>query len=136
MATYVKFQSFVEKLAEGVMNLGSDTLQVALSNAANPPSASLDADLADFTQIAYTNLSAQVITTISSSQTGGTYSLVLADLVLTASGAVAPFRYVTIFDQTAAGDPLIAFFDYGSEVTLGTGETFTVDFGSSLFTMT
>jgi len=136
MATYTKFQAFVDNLAEGAFTFSTDTLQVALSNAANPPSASLDAVLADFTQIAYTNLSTQVITTISSTQTAGTYSLVLTDLILTASGAVAPFQYVTIFDQTAANDELIAFFDYGSEVTLASGETFTIDFGSSLFTLT
>ena len=136
MATYTKFQAFVDNLAEGAFTFSTDQLQVALSNAANPPSAASDAVLADFTQIAYTNLSSQVITTISSTQTGGTYSLVLTDLILTASGAVAPFQYVTIFDQTAANDELIAFFDYGSEVTLASGETFTIDFGSSLFTLT
>ena len=136
MATYTKFQAFVDNLAEGAFTFSTDTLQVALSNAANPPSAASDAVLADFTQIAYTNLSTQVITTISSTQTGGTYSLVLTDLILTASGAVAPFQYVIIFDQTAANDELIAFFDYGSEVTLASGETFTIDFGSSLFTLT
>jgi len=136
MATYTKFQAFVDNLAEGAFTFSTDTLQVALSNAANPPSAASDAVLADFTQIAYTNLSSQVITTISSTQTGGTYSLVLTDLILTASGAVAAFQYVTIFDQTAANDELIAFFDYGSEVTLASGETFTIDFGSSLFTLT
>ena len=136
MATYTKFQAFVDNLAEGAFTFSTDTLQVALSNAAIPPSAASDAVLADFTQIAYTNLSSQVITTISSTQTGGTYSLVLTDLILTASGAVAAFQYVTIFDQTAANDELIAFFDYGSEVTLASGETFTIDFGSSLFTLT
>ena len=135
MATYTKFQSFVEALAEKKHDLGSDTLQVALSNAANPPSAANDAVLADFTQIAYTNLSTQVISRVSSAQASGTYSLVLTDLVLTASGAVAPFQYVIIFNQSATNDELIAFFDYGSEVTLASGETFTIDFGSSLFTL-
>ena len=37
MASYVKFQSFVEKLAEKVHNLGSDTLTVALTTNANAP---------------------------------------------------------------------------------------------------
>lgn len=136
MAVYTKFQAFVENLAQGSFNFASDTLQIALSDAANPPSASLDAVLADFTQIAYTNLSTQVLTTVSHAQAAGVFSLVLSDLILTASGAVAPFQYVTVFDQTAANDELIAFFDYGSEVTLANGETFMIDFGSSLFTLT
>ena len=37
MATFNKFNSFVEALAEKVHNLGSDTLTVALTAAANAP---------------------------------------------------------------------------------------------------
>lgn len=127
MATFNKFNSFVEALAEGAHNLGSDTLQVALCNASNAPVAT-NAVLSDLTQIAYTNLSTQVIVTTSSAQTSGVYKLVLTDLVLTASGAVAPFRYIVIFNQTATNDPLIGWYDYGSEVTLASGDTFTINF--------
>ncbi len=143
MAAYTKFQAFVEHLAEGVHNFSSDstcTLTVALSNAANAPSASADAVLADFTQIAYTNLSSRVVTIASSAQTTGTYKLTVNDLVLTASGgSVAPFRYVTLYndDPTSPADPLIAFWDYGSDLTLLDGETLTIDFDGSagLFTI-
>ena len=132
MAAYNKFESFVEAMAEELHNLGSDQLQVALCNAANAPVVGDDV-LTDLTQIAYTNLSTQEIVTASSSQTAGVYTLVLTDLILTASGAVAAFRYVVVFNQSAPSDELIAFFDYGSEVTLADGETFTIDFGASLF---
>jgi hypothetical protein len=71
------------------------------------------------------------LTTSASSQTAGVYKLVITDLVLTASGAVAPFRYVVIFNQTAANDELIGWYDYGSEITLANGDTFTIDFDSS-----
>ena len=127
MATFTKFNSFVESLAEKVHNLGSDTLTVALCAAASAPVAG-NTILANLTQISYTNLSARVITTTTSAQTAGTYKLVLADLVLTASGAVATFRYVVIYNDTAASDELIAFFDYGSNVTMANGDTFTLDF--------
>lgn len=127
MATFNKFNSFVEALAEKVHNLGSDTLQIALTNASNAPVAT-NTQLSDLTQIAYTNLSSQVVTTSSSSQTSGTYKLVCDDLVLTASGAVATFRYVVLFNQTATNDELIGWWDYGGDVTLANGETFTVDF--------
>jgi hypothetical protein len=85
MATFQKFNSFVEALAEKVHNLGSDQIVVALTNSA--PSAA-NTVLANITQISYTNLSTRNVVTISSSQTGGVYTLVLTDLVLTASGAV------------------------------------------------
>ena len=131
MATYNKFNSWLDYMAEGA-NLSSDQFVVALTNSA--PSAS-NTVLANITEIAYTNLSSRNITTTSSSQTGGTYSLVLQDLVLTASGSVGPFQYVVIYDDTVASDPLVCWYDYGSAVTLANGETFTVNFGSSLFTV-
>lgn len=133
MATYNKFNSFVEALAEKVHNLGSDQLVVALSNSA--PVAT-NTQLSDITQIAYTNLSSRNITTSTSSQTSGTYSLVLNDLTLTASGAVATFRYVIIYNDTATNDELIAWYDYGSSITMANTETFLIDFGANLFTLT
>lgn len=128
MATYVKFHPFVEKLAEKSFNLGSDQLKIALSNTAP---ATTNAVLADITEIAYTNLSAREVTTSTSSQSSGTYKLVCADLVLTASGAVATFRYVILYDDTATNDELIGYWDYASAVTLASGDTFTVDFDAT-----
>lgn len=124
----VKFNSFVEALAEKQHNLGSDQLEIALS--ATAPSTS-NTQLSDITQIAYTNLSARAVTTVSSSQTAGVYKLILQDLVLSATGSVATFRYIVLFNQTSSGDLLIGYYDYGSNVTLNTGETFTIDFDGS-----
>ena len=135
MATYTKFQCFVEDLAEKKHNLASDTLKVALSSAANAPSASADVKLADFTSIAAPAVDTTTLTVSSSGQTSGTYKLVVADLTMTASGTVGPFRYVTIYNDTAANKELICFFDYGSEVTLASGDTFKLDFGTELFSL-
>ncbi len=134
MATFNKFQAFVEAVAEKKHNLGSYQLKVALTNSA--PAAGND-ELADISEISYTNLSSRNLTTSSSSQTSGVYALVIADLVLTASGGtVGPFRYVVIYNDTAAGDDLIAWFDYGSSFTMADGETLTLDFGANLLTIT
>ena len=135
MATYTKFQCFVEDLAEKKHNLASDTLKVAFSNASNAPSASANVKLADITTIATTNLDSVTLTVSSSSQTSGTYKLVVADKLLTATGAVPAFRYVIIYNDTAANKELICFFDYGSEVTLASGDTFKLDFGTELFSL-
>jgi len=128
MAAFTKIDSFVEKLAEKVFNLGSDTLTVALTNTAHTASWS---QLSDLTQVSYTNLSSRVITTTSSAQTSGTYKLVLADLILTATGSVGPFRYIYIYDDTATNDELIGYLDYGSSITLSSGQSFTIDFDAS-----
>lgn len=128
MASFNKFQPFVEFLAEKGHNLGSDTLKVVLTN--SEPVNTYD-QLADITQIANGNgyTTGGITATISSSsQTSGTYKLVLADVVFTASGAMGPFRYVVLYNDTAAGDELIGWWDYGSAITLASSETFTVDF--------
>lgn len=126
MATFNKFNSFVEAIAEKKHNLASDQLKVALTNSA--PSAA-NAVLADITEISYTNCSSRDITTTSSGQTSGTYKLVLTDLVLTASGgSVGPFRYVVIYNDTAASDDLIGYYDGLSTITLLDTQTLTIDF--------
>lgn len=133
MATYNKFHQFSEDVAEKVHNLGADQLMVALTAAANAPVAT-NTVLANLTQISYTNLSSRNITTTSSVQTTGVYKLTLTDLVLTASGgSVGPFRYVVVYNDTptSPADPLIAWYDYGSEITLASGETLTIDFDAT-----
>lgn len=135
MATYTKFQQFVEDLAHGVHNFDSNTIKVALSNASNAPSASADAVLADITTVSTTNLDGVTLTKGSSGQTSGTYKYIPNDLTMTASGAVGPFQYVIIYNDTAANDPLICYFDYESEVTLASGDTFKLDFGTELFSL-
>ena len=129
MAVYNKFRQFVEDLAKGVHNLSTGVLTVALTATANAP-VNTNSILGDLTQVSYTNLSSRAITTTSCVQTAGVLKLILTDLVLTASGAVATFRYVAIYNDTptSPADPLIAWYDYGSDVTLANGETFTIDF--------
>ena len=135
MANYTKFQQFVEDLAHGVHNFDSDTIKVALSSAGNAPSASDDAVLTDITTIAAPAVNSVTLTKSSSGQTSGTYKYIPNDLTMTASGSVGPFRYVIIYNDTAANDPLICYFDYGSEVTLASGDTFKLDFGTELFSL-
>ncbi len=130
MPSFTKVYSLVEALAEKVHNLGSDQLVVFLTTHANIPVVT-NTQLSQITPIAYTNLSTRNITTSASSQTTGLYKLLLTDLVLTASGAVATFRHVGIYNDTATNDELLGWYDYGSDVTLANGETFTIDFDGS-----
>jgi hypothetical protein len=134
MATANKFNAWADNMVE-VANLATDSFVVALTNTLPVNTNSV---LADITQIAYTNLSARTLTTASSSQTGGVYTLAFNDLVLTATGAVATFRYAVIYDDTptSPADPLVLWYDYGSSITMANGETFTLDFGASIISLT
>lgn len=135
MATWQKFNCFVQDMAHKVHNLSSDQLTLALCATANAPVAG-NTVLANLTQISYTNLSSRNVTTTSSGQSGGTYSLVLADLTLSASGgAVAAWQYAVLYNSTAAGGPLIAFFDYGSALTLANLESVLIDMPATAFTL-
>jgi hypothetical protein len=132
VATFNKHNSFVEALAEKAHNLGSDTLKVYLTNTA-PTSA--NTQLSDITQVANGNgytTGGTAATISSSAQSSGTYKLVLADVVFTASGGtVGPFRYAGLHNDTSTTDLLIGYWDYGSSITLQDTETFTVDFDAT-----
>lgn len=129
MAVFNKINSFVEDLAEKVHNLASDAITIFLTTNANMPVAT-NTILGNITQIAYTNLSGRVPVIASSAQSAGLYKLILTDHVLTASGAVATFRGVGHYNDTPTSpvDPLIQWYDHGSDVTLANGETYTIDY--------
>jgi hypothetical protein len=135
MASYNKFNQFVEDLAEKVHNLGADTLKVMLVN--SPAPVATNSVKADLTEISAGNgySAGGTQAAISSSvHTSGTYKLVLADVVFTAAaGTIGPFRYPVLYNDTPASplDPLIAWHDYGSSITLQDTETFTWDANAS-----
>lgn len=134
MASFNKFNAFVENLAEKVHNLGSDTLKVALTNTAPSAANSTFSDITEISAGSGYTAGGTAATISSSSQTSGTYKLVLADVVFTASGgSIGPFRYAVLYNDTptSPADPLIGYWDYGSSVTLADTETFTVDFDAS-----
>lgn len=138
MATFNKFNPFVEALAEKKHNLGADTLKVMLVNTA--PSAA-NGVKADLTEIAAGNgytAGGNTASITSSSQTSGTYKLVLGDpATWTATGGtIGPFRYAILYNDTATDDDLVGYWDYGSNVTLNAGETFTLDFDPSTGVLT
>lgn len=136
MASFNKFQSFVEAVAEKVHNLGADTLKVALSNTLP---VNTNTQLSNITQITAANgyvSGGNQASQTSSAQTSGTYKLVLVDVVFTATGAVGPFQYAILYNDTATNKELIGWWDYGSTVTLANGDTFTVDFDATTGVLT
>lgn len=139
MATYNKFDIFITDIHNGVHDLSADQISVAFSLAS--PDNSLDAVLADVTVTDATNTDSMDVALISSAEdTPGVYALKLTDKVITATaGGVGDFQYVLLYNNGTVNkvDPLIAWFDYGSVISLLDTETFTLDFDvAGLFTNT
>jgi len=140
MATFNKFEVASENIAEKVHNFdaAADVLKVYLSNTA--PNAATHAVKADIAEITAGNgyTAGGTDTQNATSRTGGVTSVTGVDVVWTASGGtIGPFRYVILYNDTptSPADPLIGWWDYGSSITLNSGETFTVDLGTSMFTI-
>jgi hypothetical protein len=135
--SFTPYYSFTEKLAEKVFNLGSDTLKIALSNTA--PTLT-HTQLSQVTQIAGSNgytTGGEEVTISSSSQTTGTYTLVGTGTVTWTAdgGAMGQFRYVILYDDDATNDELIGYYDHGSAVDLGEGDSYAVNCGATLITL-
>ena len=139
MSAYNKFNIFVQDITQKVHNLSSDALKVALSNVA--PVAT-NAVFADITEISAGNgysAGGNTPSITSDVQTSGTLKLILASTVFTASGgSIGPLRYAVLYNSTPTTPlkPLIAWFDYGSSITLLTGETLTIAFDGTNGTLT
>lgn len=122
----------MEFLAEKTFNLQTDTLKVLLTNTAPVATNTVKANLTEISAGNGYSAGGATATVASSSQTSGTYKLVLDDITFTASGgSVGPFRYFVLYSDTATNDELIGWWDYGSSITLANGESVTADFSAT-----
>jgi len=137
MAAFNKFESFVGQVGAEGHQLHTDALKVYLTN--NAPSTSADNVKADCAEIASSGsgyTAGGEDSTNEYAEASGTGTMTATDIVWTASGGtIGPFRYAVMYNDTAASDPLVGWWDYASSITLQDGETFTVDFGASVLTL-
>jgi hypothetical protein len=130
MATYNKFNQFVQDLANKKHDLSADTLKVMLTNTAPVATNAIKADITEISAGNGYSAGGTQASTTSSTQSSGVEKLIVGDVVFTASGGnIGPFRYAVFYNDTQASPakPLIGWHDYGSSITLATGETFTWD---------
>ena len=136
MATYSKYFDFVEELVKGTHNFASHTFKVALSNGTPSQSHAL---LSEITELGTANgyTAGGATTTIGgTTHSSGTITITATDpAAWTATGAGITFRYAALYNDTSASDNLVAYWDNGSSTTVTSGNTLTVDFGASLFTL-
>lgn len=133
MSSYQKFNAFVENQWISKIDWDADVLKVMLCNTAPVATNSVKADL---TEISAGNgyTAGGTATTITASRASGTETISGTQVVFTAAGGtIGPFRYAVLYDDTptSPAKPLVAFWDYGSSITLNDTETFTVLFSSA-----
>ncbi len=137
MAAFNKFQVFVQDLGRKVHNLNADSLKVMLTNTVPVNTNTVLANLTDLSTANGYTAGGTASAGTAYSQSAGVGTLSGGNVVFTASGGtIGPFRYAAIYNATAAGGPLIGWWDYGSAVTLNSGETFTVDISANVLTVT
>lgn len=134
MATsaWTKYQDFSEQLIRGVHDWDAHTFKVALTNTAPT---NTHTSLSQITEITAGNgyTAGGNTTTVTISETTGTTTVSGTEVVFTATGAMATFRYAVLYNDTATSpaDALIASFDYGAAISLTNGDTFTVRFNNA-----
>lgn len=133
-ATYNKFNCFKLDEGSGKHNLTSDTLKVYLTNTAPVATNTVYNTPADLSTANGYTAGGFTLTSVTYTQTSGTSTLACtATPNWTASGgSIGPFEYLVLYNNTSATKPLIAWWDYGSAVTLGTGESITATFASNV----
>lgn len=128
MASFNKFNIFVQDVGRKVHNLNADTLKIMLTNVAPVAANAVLADLTDLSTANGYTAGGSAAASNSFTQSSGTAKLLANDVTFTASGGtIGPFRYAVIYNSTASGGPLIGWWDYGTSVSVTTGNTFTVD---------
>jgi hypothetical protein len=134
MASFNKVDSFIDAVVLGThaawLSADTDVVEAYLSNAT--PSASGDSLKADLAEISTGNgyTAGGMDIQNAATQTTSTITVTATDIVVTATGAIGQFRYVAFFNDTAANDPLIGWYDYGSALDMVNTDTFTINFGS------
>lgn len=138
MATYTKFLDFTEQFAKGVHDFDTHTFKLMLTNSAPVNTNTVKSDLTEISAGNGYTAGGTALGSVTVTETGGVTTFDAADVTFTASGgSMATFRYVVLYNDTAASDNLIAFWDNGSSVSLASGESFTVQFNASgIFTLT
>jgi hypothetical protein len=127
MATFTKFNGFVSDVATKIHNLNSDTLKIMLSNTAPVATNTVKANISEITAVNGYTAGGSTAVFVSGNNASGTYKLILSPVVFTASGgSFGPFEYAVLYNATAASGNLIAWWDYGTAITITSGNSFTV----------
>jgi hypothetical protein len=140
MVAFNKFNSFQSELLKGSHRLAAagDVVKAMLTNTLPVATNSLKSDITEITAAAGypaggTDIQNDVTTA------GAVGQLTGVDVTFTASGgSFGPFQAVVLYNdtQTVPSKPLIGWYSYGSIISVNDTESFTIDFGATVLTLT
>ncbi len=134
-SAYNKFNCFSADVGNKLHNLNSDALNFLLVNVAPVATNTVYSSFTDLSTANGYTAGGTVVASTAYSQVSGTATLTGSNVTFTATGAVGPFRYTPLYNNTASGKNAIGWYDYGSSVTLAAAETFVINIGSGIFTL-
>ena len=135
MATsaFYKVNDFVEQVGLKNHNLNTDLLRVFLTNEQPLATDTVKGDMVEISAGgSYVALGEDIQNLYSEASGIGTMT---ATDVTWATGPFGPFRFAVIYNDSGATKYLVGWYDYGTSITPGTGESFKVDFGASVLTL-
>jgi hypothetical protein len=137
MVAFTKFQDTVEQMWTATHNLTAAGHVVKGALHSDAPVVATDDELADLSQPTGTGYTAGGDDTQNGmTESGGTATWTAVDHTWTATaGDWTAFRYLAHHNDNSTTDKLLGDWDYGSNVTLLNGETFTADYGASVGTL-
>lgn len=130
MATYNKFNDFTEQLLRANHDFDNHVFKLMLTNAVPVAGNTVKADIPEIPAgngyVAGGNTLTLTITEVS-----GVATIRANEVLFQATGGpIGPFRYAVIYNDTAAGKPLVAWFDYG-QTTLQDTESIVARFNNT-----
>jgi hypothetical protein len=138
MAVYNKFNQFVKDLIDGKHNFSSNTFKVFLTNTQPTASMTAKASMTELSAGSGYTAGGNTIT-ITTSVASGVAKVSASNTTFTAAGGtIGPFQFAVLYNDTTAGDPPIAWWDYGAAITLADTEALTIVFDATngIFTVT
>ncbi len=128
MAVYNKFDRFARDVLEAKHNFASDVFKVMLTNTAPVAGNAVKGDITEISAGNGYALGGNGVTVTVSAVAGLAKVSGVNTAFTAAGGTIGPFRYAVLYNSSAATQPLVSWWDYGSSVTLQNTEVFTVGF--------
>jgi hypothetical protein len=125
---FTLYGSFIEKLGNKIIDLDTGPFKAYLAGNAYTPDTSVHDEVADLSDEAsfYTR---PTLGTPAWSRSGTTLTWDSVDITITASGGDAVGKWLVVYDDSVAGDPLVGYWDLdvssgSAEITIPDGQAY------------